>query len=127
MNQMKATRNLPQAGFTLLEIMIVVAIIGLLAAIAIPNFESARARTQASACINNLAKIDAAAVQFAMEVGRKTGDPINYPGDLTPYIKLNRAGSIPGCPAGGNYTETTVGIPPSCSLNGTVTPPHVLP
>jgi prepilin-type N-terminal cleavage/methylation domain-containing protein len=124
---MKATPTLPQAGFTLLEIMIVVAIIGLLAAIAIPNFENARARTQASACINNLTKIDAVASEFALENGKKNGDAIHYPSDLTPYIKLNRAGSIPGCPAGGLYSEATVGVPPTCSLSTTVTPPHLLP
>jgi len=124
---MKAIRTLSPAGFTLVEIMIVVAIIGMLAAIAIPNFVNVRAKAQAGACINNLSKIDAVACEFALENGKKTGDAINYPSDLTPYIKLNRAGSIPGCPAGGTYTENAVGAPPACSLGNSVTPAHVLP
>jgi len=126
-NKVKATSTLIPAGFTLVEIMIVVAIIGLLAAIAIPNFAHARAVAQARACINNLSKIDAVACQFALENGRKNGDAINYPNDLTPYLRLNRAGGIPGCPAGGLYSENLVGASPTCSLGETVTPAHVLP
>ena len=110
-----------------MEIMIVVAIIGLLAAIAIPNFVKARATSQANACINNLRQIDAAAQEWALEQGHKTGDTITYPGDLTPYIKLNATSKIPPCPAGGTYACATVGNNPTCTLSDTVTPKHVLP
>ena len=71
--------------------MIVVAIIGLLAAIAIPNFVKARATSQPNACINNLRQIDAAANEWALETRQTTGAAINFPTDLTPYIKLNSA------------------------------------
>ena len=124
---MKTTRYRRKAGFTLLEIMIVVAIIGLLAAIAIPNFTRARAEAQAKVCINNLTKIDGAASLFALEQGRKTGDSINFPGDLTPYIKLNRNGKFPSCPAGGVYSITKVGDIPTCSIGTSANPAHVLP
>ena len=113
-------------GFTLLEIMLVCAVIGILVAIAVPNFMSARTNSQANACINNLRQIDSAAAQFAIEKGRSVGSTINYPSDLTPYFRLNASSSIPPCPAGGNYTVTPVGSDPqvTCSVGNTVSPPH---
>jgi prepilin-type N-terminal cleavage/methylation domain-containing protein len=74
------------AGFTLVEIMIVVAIIALLAAIAVPGFLRARKRSQASKILNDLRMIDGAVDQYAIETGRKSGDTVNTV-DWTNYLK----------------------------------------
>jgi prepilin-type N-terminal cleavage/methylation domain-containing protein len=75
-----------RGGFTLVEIMIVVAIIALLAAIAVPGFLRARKRSQASKIINDLRLIDSAMDQYAIETGKKTGDPVTVV-DWTNYLK----------------------------------------
>jgi prepilin-type N-terminal cleavage/methylation domain-containing protein len=75
-----------RAGFTLVEIMIVVAIIALLAAIAVPGFLRARKRSQASRIINDLRLIDSAVDQYAIETNKKSGDPVAV-ADWTNYLK----------------------------------------
>jgi prepilin-type N-terminal cleavage/methylation domain-containing protein len=75
-----------RGGFTLVEIMIVVAIIALLAAIAVPGFLRARKRSQASKVINDLRMIDSAMDQYAIETTKKSGDPVAVQ-DWTNYVK----------------------------------------
>jgi prepilin-type N-terminal cleavage/methylation domain-containing protein len=75
-----------RAGFTLVEIMIVVAIIALLAAIAVPGFLRARKRSQASRIINDLRLIDSAVDQYAIETNRSTGFSVGT-ADWTNYLK----------------------------------------
>jgi prepilin-type N-terminal cleavage/methylation domain-containing protein len=83
--QIKTSRK---SGFTLVEIMIVVAIIGLLAAIAIPNFIRARESAQLNSIANNLRILEGAKEQWALENKKATSDAVTF-GDLTDYLKNN--------------------------------------
>ena len=110
------------AAFTLVEVMTVVAIIGLLAAISIPNFAQARTNARRSTCINNLRLIDAAKEQYALENNVDIGGAV-VATDVAPYLRGN---AMPTCPGSGTYTIDVVGTKPSCSL--TASPDlHVLP
>jgi prepilin-type N-terminal cleavage/methylation domain-containing protein len=107
------TRTANQGGFTLVEIMIVVAIIGLLASIAIPNFVKARTTAQMNACISNLRQIDGAIQQWALDT--KQGDTATVTAaEILPYMKNSVV-----CPSGGktfadSYSVTTVQAKPAC-------------
>ena len=110
-------RTSSNLGFTLVEIMIVVAIIGLLATIAIPNFVHARQTSQQKACINNLRQISGAAQTWALE-NRKVSSDTYLLDDIKPYLNLDSAGNIPSCPAKGTYLPgATLGDPPTGSLS----------
>src|SRR3954468_7521968 len=79
-----------RAGFTLVEIMIVVAIIALLAAIAVPGFLRARKRSQASKVLNDLRLVSGAVDQYAIENSKKSDDPVRVE-DWTNYLKKDTA------------------------------------
>src|SRR5438105_4619516 len=104
--------NKNSKGFTLVEIMIVVAIIGLLAAIAVPNFVQARTTARRNACINNLRLISAGKDQSALENGYAETSVLTST-EITAYLKGNQ---MPVCPAAGTYTVAAVSVNPTCNV-----------
>jgi len=109
------SRDTRAAGFTLVEIMIVAAIIGLLAAIAFPSFVRARTTSQTNACINNLRQIDGAIQQWALEY-KKSSTAAVAETDVTPFLKNSIV-----CPAGGttfadSYTLVDPSTAPMCQI-----------
>jgi prepilin-type N-terminal cleavage/methylation domain-containing protein len=102
-----------RAGFTLLEMTLVVLIIGVLMAIAIPAFVSTRERSRTRACVSNMRHIQDAKERWAMEY-KMTGAATPSQSDLVPnYVK-----TYPECPGGGDYTTGTVSESVRCSVGG---------
>ncbi len=116
---MKTIQN-RKSGFTLVEIMIVVAIIGLLAAIAIPNFVKARTTAQTNACIANLKQVQGAVEQWALEQKKAPTSSValtDISGSASAFIKQAINTELK-CPAGGTYAVTTVAANPTCNVSG---------
>jgi prepilin-type N-terminal cleavage/methylation domain-containing protein len=106
-----------RAGFTLVEIMIVVAIIALLAAIAVPGFLRARKRSQATKVLNDLRLIDAAVDQYAIETSKSTGSAVAV-ADWTNYLKKNSTLYVTGQDLfGDDYGPQTVDSLPKIPAN----------
>jgi prepilin-type N-terminal cleavage/methylation domain-containing protein len=106
-------RNAPIRGFTLIEIMIVVAIIGLLATIAIPSYGRARNRAYQTTCIGNLGQIEGAIETWATETRKQAGEAVEF-ADISAYLRR-----MVVCPAGGktfsdSYQITRLDEPPVC-------------
>jgi prepilin-type N-terminal cleavage/methylation domain-containing protein len=111
--------NKNRGGFTLVEIMIVVAIIALLAAIAVPNFLRARKRSQATRIIEDLRLIDSAIDQYAIETNKKQNDPVNW-ADVKNYLKVgsslyNSGNTVLGDSYGGTFNVDVLPTVPAVS------------
>ena len=100
-----------------LGIPFIVAIVGLLAAIAIPSFVKARETSMRNACINNMRMVDAAKEQAALQQHHKDGDTISEQ-ELAPFLKNGLTGLV--CPNGGHYTSNAVGKDPECNVHGSL-------
>ena len=106
-------------GFTLVEIMIVILIIGVLMAIAVPSFIQARHSARQSSCIHNMKEIETAKEQWAMDTKRNNGDSAAFTDLVGPTLYLK---SAPSCPSAGTYTVNPIGTVPACDVSG-----HSLP
>jgi prepilin-type N-terminal cleavage/methylation domain-containing protein len=112
-----------RGGFTLVEIMIVVAIIGLLASIAIPNYAQSRETARRGVCIENLRQIEGAIQRWSLEMNKDEGQPVTY-SNIRSYLR-----NAVVCPSGGtsfedSYTISTVDAPPMCQRKPAT---HLLP
>lgn len=112
---MKLSRRAPQAGFTMLEMLLSLVAMAAMLAIAMPNLVNARQHSQAQGCVSNLIRIDAAKRQWALDGRKNDTDSVFLANDLTGVGKYLE--SAPSCPAGGTYRTTTVAADPTCSLS----------
>lgn len=111
-NRLGFMKSRQQVAFTLVEIMVVVALIGLLAAVAVPSFIKSRRTARQNACINNLRQIDSAKEQAALTYKWQAGgQPTTAVVNL--YIK---GASTPQCPSGGSYSYNYLGTNPTCNV-----------
>lgn len=114
---MKTSKQCKNAGFTLVEIMVAVAIVGLLVTIAIPSYFKNREVAQQNECHSNLRVIDTAKQLWGIETGRGYGDVPEDVDLIGPGLYIRKK---PRCPANGTYTYWEIGESPECTVNGHV-------
>jgi len=111
MRQPFGTRR--NGGFTLLELMIVVLVIGIILSIAIPNWMRARESARTQTCVCNMTKIENAKDQHAVESRKSNGDVVAWADIVPAYMKYQ-----PECPTDGDYNIQTIGTPTTCTVDG---------
>ena len=104
-------------GFTLVEIMNVVAILRILVSLALPNFMKTRAQAQKQTCIENLSQIESAKQIWGVETGKKEGDVPDKTDLIGPSLYIKK---MPVCPGGGDYNFEAIGRNASCIIGGHV-------
>ncbi len=110
-----STFSIRRGGFTLIEIMIVIAILAMIIAIAVPNFLKSRTHARMQVCIENLSQIESAKQLWGLEAGKQDGE-VPVESDLVGpslYIK-----TMPQCPAGGAYSFNGIGANATCDIPG---------
>ncbi len=104
-----------KAGFTLVEVVVLLAIVVLLVTLAVPNYFQERRRVQREACVEQLRQISAAKDRWAKETQKPAGAVVP-PAELA---RLLKRGVLPVCPADGAYSINPIGTAPTCSLGAT--------
>jgi prepilin-type N-terminal cleavage/methylation domain-containing protein len=112
---MQAMRSRQQSGMTLIEVLTVVSIVGLLAVLALPNYQQSRGRAARTACIDNLRLIEGAKHQWALDFRKSSADT---PLDADLFGSSAYVRAKPACPADGDYILNPVSTPAVCSQEG---------
>lgn len=126
------TSGRPAAAFTLIEVMVVMAVIAIVVAIATPTWLRQRELSRGRACQENLLKIDGAKEQYALEFKAKNGSTVTMDDIVVPPGSTAGQGymrATPLCPSSGTYVLNLIGASPECTIGDSIAPwePHIVP